>query len=67
LQEGKVGAGDEIKLINRNTNNITVKDIVRLYTHDNKNIEMMQRASRIKELPAGWRLHFLDQLKEYLK
>jgi len=67
LQEGKVAAGDAIQLINRNTNNITVKDIVRLYTRENKNIEMMQRAAKIKDLPAGWRLHFRDQLKEYLK
>ena len=67
LQEGKVGAGDAIKLIARNTNNITVKDIVSLYTRDNKSIEMMQRAAKIKDLPAGWRIHFRDQLKEYLK
>jgi MOSC domain-containing protein YiiM len=67
LHEGKVGAGDAIQLTDRNTNNITVNDIVRLYTRDNKNIEMMQRAARIKDLPAGWRIHFRDQLKEYLK
>ena len=64
LQEGKVGAGDAIHLISRNTNNITVNDIVQLYTRDKKNIEMMQRATRIKDLPAGWRFHFLERISE---
>ena len=31
-----------MQLIYRNTNNIIVKDIIRLYTRDDKNIEMIQ-------------------------
>jgi len=44
-----------MQLIHRNTNNIIVKDIIRLYTHDDKNRD---DTVRIKELPAVWRLHF---------
>lgn len=64
LEEGKVGAGDSIHLISRNTNNITINDIVQLYTRDKNNIEKMQRAARIKDLPAGWRFHFLERISE---
>ena len=46
LQEGEVEPGDSIELISKDENNITVKDIVRLYVKDNKDIESMQRAIR---------------------
>ena len=43
LREGEVGAGDEIKLIGKDKNNVTIKDIVRLYIEDKTDIETMQR------------------------
>ena len=49
---------DEIQLISREKNKVTVKDIVRLYVDDEKDIETMRRAVRIKALPEGWRDHF---------
>jgi MOSC domain-containing protein YiiM len=64
LQEGKVAAGDSIELISKDENNVTVKDIVRLYVKDNKDIETMQRAMKIKALPSGWRYHFRQQLEQ---
>ncbi len=38
LQEGKVEAGDSIDLISKDENNITVKDIVRLYVRNNNDV-----------------------------
>ena len=64
LQEGEVEAGNTIELIGKDENNITVKDIVRLYVKDNKDIESMQRALRVKALPIGWRHHFRQQIEE---
>lgn len=64
LQEGEVEAGNSIELISKDENNITVKDIVRLYVKDNKDIESMQRALRVKALPIGWRYHFSQQIEE---
>ncbi len=64
LQEGEVGAGDAIELINRDKNNISVKDIVRLFAHDKKDIEKLERASRVETLPEEWREHFREQLRE---
>jgi MOSC domain-containing protein YiiM len=67
LEEGDVAAGDTIDLISRDSNNVTVKDIVRLYVKDNEDIETMQRAVRVKALPEGWRDHFLQQLEKFGK
>jgi MOSC domain-containing protein YiiM len=67
LQEGEVGAGDEIKLINRDQNNVTVRDIVRLYTVDREDMQTMERAIKVKDLPNGWRFHFIEQLGQFKK
>ncbi len=64
LREGEVGAGDEIKLINRDENNVTINDIVRLYVEDKTDIEAMQRAITVESLPIGWRHHFHEQIRQ---
>ena len=43
LKEGEVGAGDKTEPVRRDKNNVTVKDIVRLYVDDKQDIETMQR------------------------
>jgi len=63
LKEGEVEAGDVIELLGKDKNNVTIKDIVRLYVNDNKDIETMQRAIKVKDLPLGWRHHFLRQIE----
>jgi MOSC domain-containing protein YiiM len=63
LQEGEIGPKDEIQLIKRDENNVTVKDIVRLYVDNRKDIEAMKRAIRIKDLPQGWRDHFRELIE----
>jgi MOSC domain-containing protein YiiM len=67
LKEGEVGAGDKIVPISRDKNNVTVKDIVRLYVDDKQDIKTMQRAIRIKALPEGWRYHFNQQMEQTKK
>jgi len=66
-QEGEVEAGKSIELISKDENNITVKDIVRLYVKNNKDVESMQRAIRVKDLPIGWKNHFRKQIKQLTK
>jgi len=60
LTEGEIKTGDKIKLIKRDKNNVTVKDIVTLYITRNNtdNIETMRRATKIRDLPEGWRSEF---------
>jgi MOSC domain-containing protein YiiM len=67
LQEGEVGAGDVIELIRRDDNNVTVKDVVRIYTVDKDDVQTMERAIKIKDLPHGWRSHFIEQLDQCKK
>ena len=67
LQEGEVGAGDVIKLIRRDDNNVTVKDVVRIYTVDKDDVQTMERAIKVKDLPVGWRSHFIEQLDQTKK
>jgi len=67
IREGEVVAGDEIKLIKKDENNVTVKDIVRLYTVDKDDLETMERAIKLKDLPSGWRSHFMDQMNQLRK
>jgi MOSC domain-containing protein YiiM len=63
LKEGEVGAGDAIELIDRDENNVTVKDIVRLVTAE-ADIATLRRAVHIKALPEAWRQEFLEQLAQ---
>ena len=64
MKEGELEQGDEIKLIKKDENSVTVKDIVRIYTIDKDDIQTIERAIKIKDLPNGWRFHFMDQLKQ---
>ena len=66
LKEGQVQIGNKIETINRDKNNVTVKDIVRLYvTRDHlDNIETMRRAIKINALPEGWKYEFQQNIKQ---
>jgi MOSC domain-containing protein YiiM len=64
MKEGELEQGDEIELIKKDENSITVKDIVRLYTIDKDDIQTIKRVIKIKDLPNGWRYHFIKQLEQ---
>jgi MOSC domain-containing protein YiiM len=65
LEEEEVETGDKIKIIRRDKNNVTVKDIVRLYiARDNIDIETMRRATKITDLPEGWRYEFQQKIEQ---
>jgi MOSC domain-containing protein YiiM len=67
LQEGQVKADDKIKIIRKDENNVTIKDIVRLYIredNDDEDIETMRRATKIEDLPAGWRYEFEQKIEQ---
>ncbi len=61
-REGEVEAGDDIELIERDENNVTVADITRLYARDRDDIEMMRRATALEALPDSWRDYFRKRL-----
>jgi MOSC domain-containing protein YiiM len=67
MKEGELEQGDEIKLIKKDENNVTIKDIVRLYTVNKNDIHTMERAVKVKDLPNGWKFHFIELLKQARK
>jgi MOSC domain-containing protein YiiM len=62
--EGHVTAGDEIKLLSRDPNNISVADIVRLYAFEKDDLETLRRVVKVPALPDGWREYFEKQISK---
>jgi MOSC domain-containing protein YiiM len=62
-QEGEVGAGDAIEPLARSVEDLTVSDVVRLYTVDAKNQELLRRATRSTILPESWKDYFRNRLR----
>ena len=54
LEEGEVGAGDEIELVRAGPEKITVWDFARLYFFDYDNLEKIRRLIRIPAVPPDW-------------
>jgi MOSC domain-containing protein YiiM len=61
-REGEVGAGDEMKVLSRDPNGVSISEIVRLYTmkkFGGAEVAVVERASRVAAFPESW--------KEYLE
>ena len=56
--EGEVGPGDAIEPIERLVEGLTVADLVRLYTVDARDQELLRRATRTPGLPDSWKDYF---------
>ena len=63
-QEGEVGAGDLIELVETDPQRMTVEEMNRLLYFDPKNVEDAKRAIRIEALSPGWRGSFEDRLEK---
>jgi MOSC domain-containing protein YiiM len=64
LKTGEVGAGDDIEIISRDENRVSVTDIVRLYVEDKNDVETMRRAVNVTTLPDGWKDEFRRRLMQ---
>ncbi len=60
--EGEVGAGDTIELVRRSEEDLTVADVVRLFTVEAKNQDLLRRAIQSPVLPPNWKDHFRQRL-----
>jgi MOSC domain-containing protein YiiM len=63
--EGKVGAGDEMTVISRDSNGVPVSEIIRLYAekrYSNADVAWVQRALRVAALPESWKEYFRERL-----
>ena len=58
VQEGEVEAGDELELLDRDRNGLTVADVTRLYAFEKDDLKTLRRALETEALPASWRDYF---------
>jgi MOSC domain-containing protein YiiM len=63
IAEGVLGAGDEIRIIERPDHDLTVRDIFRIYTHDRGEVERLLAVPRISESWRAWAQHYLEETK----
>ena len=59
---GELEAGDEIEILSRDENKVTVTDIVRVWVADKDDIQTMKRALKIDVFPEGWKEPFRDRI-----
>lgn len=64
LQEGELGAGDQIEPMPESKSGVRVSDITRLYVRDKRNVELLRRAVEVEALPESWRGYFQNQLQK---
>jgi len=62
VKEGEVEAGDEIELLSRDRNDITIADITRLYAFEKDDIDTLRRAVKLEALSDSWREYFQKQI-----
>lgn len=64
VREGEVKAGDEIELVSRDENGITIADLTRLYAFEKDDLEGLRRVVKLSALSESWREHFLNRLQK---
>ncbi|HYU98606.1 MAG TPA: MOSC domain-containing protein [Pyrinomonadaceae bacterium] len=62
VKEGEVEAGNEIELLRRDINEITIADITRLYAFEKDDLETLRRAVKLEALSDSWREYFQKQI-----
>jgi len=62
VRDGEVAAGDAITLLSRDESKITVAEIVKLYSADATNQNLLRRATKLSTLPESWRQYFRKRL-----
>jgi len=66
LQEGEVGVGDPIELIEESKRNVRVSEITQLYTREKHNVELLRRAIEVEALPESWKSYFQHRLEKVI-
>jgi MOSC domain-containing protein YiiM len=62
VEEGVLGAGDEVELVSRDPGRVSVADVTRLYAYDRRDLETMRRAAALEALPEEWRSWFRERI-----
>jgi MOSC domain-containing protein YiiM len=64
MREGMVGAGDDVELIEREQQEISVADVTRLYAFEKDDVKSLRRAIQVEALPESWKGYFQHQLEK---
>jgi MOSC domain-containing protein YiiM len=64
VKEGMVQAGDEIKLLDRAKESVTVTDLTRLYASEHADPAILRRAVDLEALSDAWRGFLRDRLAQ---
>jgi len=64
LEEGEVGVGDNIELVKKDPEELSVRKVCHLYYFDPKNLEDCKKAIRIAALSPGWHEGFQERLEK---
>jgi MOSC domain-containing protein YiiM len=59
--EGDVGAGDEIRVIERPNHTMTIRDVFRIYTRDHAEVESLLDIPQLSESWKKWAARFLTK------
>jgi MOSC domain-containing protein YiiM len=62
--EGDVGAGDEIRVIERPNHDLTVRDVFRIYTRDRRAADRLLAVPGMSESWRSWANDFLQRAKD---
>jgi MOSC domain-containing protein YiiM len=65
-REGEVAAGDEIKMMSQDSNEVPVSEITRLYIakrYYDGDVNSVRRALRVAALPDSWKGYFRERLQ----
>ena len=59
IKEGEIGVDDNIRLIKKDNNNVTIKNMVELIKKDDKDSKILiEKAIKVSDLPTGWKHYF---------
>jgi len=61
--EGNIGAGDEIRVIEKPGHSLTIRDVFRIYTRDRDEVERLLAVPRMSERWRRWANDFLQRAK----
>ncbi len=63
LVEGDLGAGDEIRVVERPGHDLTIRDILRIYAFDRGEAGRLLSIPRMSESWRWWAEHYLQETK----
>jgi MOSC domain-containing protein YiiM len=65
IEPGKVSVGSKVEILNRDPNRVTVADIGRLYLGQTRDVDLLQRATKVNALPRDWKAALLLRLRTH--